>query len=184
MTGNQVVLVDQNDNEIGVMEKLEAHQKGLLHRAISIFIFNKNNQLLLQRRAFDKYHSGGLWTNTCCSHPYPNEMVLDAANRRLEEEMGLNTPLFKAFSFIYKSSLDNNLTEYELDHIFIGFSDQTPHLNLEEASSFKWLTLEEIKQEISLFPEHYTSWFKILMDEHIEKFFELVQNESLQKSEF
>ena len=142
MLKNQVVLVDSNDKAMGTMEKLEAHKKGLLHRAISVFIFNDKKELLLQRRAFDKYHSGGLWTNTCCSHPYPNEKIIDAANRRLEEEMGIITSLKKCFDFVYHAKLENDLIEHEYDHVFVGFSNQTPHLNLVEASSFKWLSMD------------------------------------------
>ena len=179
MIENQVILVDENDREIGRMEKLEAHEKGLLHRAFSVLIFNANNELLLQRRAFGKYHSEGLWTNRCCSHPFPNESVLEAANRRLKEEMGIATELEEKFYFIYKAELDKGLTEYELDHVLIGYSDETPHLNLEEASAFKWLSLEAIREEMQTQANTYTEWFKILINEHFNKIQNAILNESL-----
>ena len=125
----KVILVDKNDRQVGLMEKQEAHIKGLLHRAFSIFIFNTKNELLLQKRATQKYHSGGLWTNTCCSHPRENESTIDAAYRRLNEEMGMICDLKFKFNFIYKAKLDNNLYEHELDHVFFGFSDSTPKIN-------------------------------------------------------
>jgi isopentenyl-diphosphate Delta-isomerase len=156
-----VVLVDENDNEVGVAEKLEAHQKALLHRAFSVFIFNSNGELLLQQRAKSKYHSAGLWTNTCCSHPRPNELVLDAAKRRLDEEMGLVLELEKKFDFIYKTPFDNDLTEYEFDHVFVGYTDEAPVINRDEVEDYKWKSLEEIKADLLLFPNSFTSWFKI-----------------------
>jgi isopentenyl-diphosphate Delta-isomerase len=156
-----VVLVDEHDNEIGFAEKLEAHQKALLHRAFSVFIFNSKGELLLQQRAKSKYHSAGLWTNTCCSHPRPNELVLNAAKRRLDEEMGLVLALEKKFDFIYKTPFDNDLTEYEFDHVFVGYTDNDPILNLDEVESFKWKSIEEIKTDLILFPNSFTSWFKI-----------------------
>jgi len=179
MLENQVVLVDENDREIDRMEKLEAHEKGLLHRAFSVIIFNANNELLLQRRAFGKYHSEGLWTNTCCSHPFPNESVLEAANRRLKEEMGMVTDLEEKFHFIYKAELDKGLTEYELDHVLIGHSDETQQLNLQEASAFKWLSLEAIREEMQKQTNTYTEWFKILINEHFSKIQNTILNESL-----
>jgi isopentenyl-diphosphate Delta-isomerase len=156
-----VVLVDEHDNEIGFAEKLEAHQKALLHRAFSVFIFNSKGELLLQQRAKSKYHSAGLWTNTCCSHPRPNELVLNAAKRRLDEEMGLVLALEKKFDFIYKTPFDNDLTEYEFDHVFVGYTDNDPILNLDEVENFKWKSIEEIKTDLILFPNSFTSWFKI-----------------------
>ena len=182
MTCNEVVLVNEKDEPIGTMEKLEAHEKGLLHRAISVLIFNEDGEMLLQRRAFNKYHSGGLWTNTCCSHPYPNEPILDAAHRRLKEEMGMEAKLSKLFDFIYKVTLDKNLVEHELDHVFVGFSNETPHLNLEEASSFKWLSVASICEEMELYPQNYTEWFKIIIRDYSELIIEKIKNESLQKS--
>jgi isopentenyl-diphosphate Delta-isomerase len=156
-----VVLVDEHDNEIGLAEKIEAHQKALLHRAFSVFIFNSKGELLLQQRAKTKYHSAGLWTNTCCSHPRPNELVLDAAKRRLIEEMGLKADIEKKFDFIYKTPFDNDLTEYEFDHVFVGHSDEDPVINKNEVESFKWKNIEEIKADLILFPNTFTSWFKI-----------------------
>ena len=165
----KVVLVDEKDNELGLMEKMEAHQKGLLHRAFSVFIFNSRAELLLQKRATSKYHSGGLWTNTCCSHPRKDETALDAAKRRLQEEMGMNCDLEKAFHFIYKSALDNELTEHELDHVFIGFTDEKPILNPEEAEDFKYISLEALNKEIKSSPDNYTIWLKTCLPQ-VEQF--------------
>ena len=148
MIEQNVILVDENDHEVGLMEKMEAHRKGLLHRAFSVLVFNDNGELLLQRRAFGKYHSEGLWTNTCCSHPYPGESILEAGKRRLFEEMGFSCELTHEFSFLYKADLENGLIEHELDHVLIGFSDETPHLNLEEVSAFKWMSVDNIKSDI------------------------------------
>ena len=159
-----VVLVDKSDNAIGHMEKQEAHLKGLLHRAFSVFIFNSKNELLLQKRALDKYHSGGLWTNTCCSHPRKNETVLNAANRRLIEEMGIKTNLRKVFDFIYKAELDNELTENEFDHVFYGIYNEDPIINTEEADDFKWIDMETLNNDIAINGQNYTVWFKIAFD--------------------
>jgi len=159
----EVILVDKNNNVIGFMEKMEAHKKGLLHRAFSIFLFNSKHQLLLQRRALNKYHSAGLWTNTCCSHPRKDESFVVAANRRLKEEMGLTCKLNYAFEFIYKAKLDRNLTEHELDHVFLGKSDKAPVINKEEAMNFKYISLEKLKIEIQNNPESYTEWLKICL---------------------
>ncbi len=160
----EVILVNELDTAIGVSEKLEAHQKGLLHRAFSVFIFNSKNELLLQRRALSKYHSSGLWTNTCCSHPRPNETTQDAANRRLKEEMGIETELFFKQSFIYKTHFDNGLTEHEFDHLFTGTYNSEPIINKDEVDAYQWLSVEEIKQQIKLQPQIFTSWFKIAME--------------------
>ena len=165
MTEDQVILVDETDKPIGTMGKLEAHQKGLLHRAFSVFIFNNNNEMLLQQRALTKYHSAGLWTNTCCSHPQPNEDNLAAANRRLKEEMGMAAELKHKSSFIYKTPFDNNLTEYEFDHVFIGYSNSEPIINEEEVCNYKWLNLTDLKKEIANSPEQFTVWFKIAMEQ-------------------
>ena len=148
MIKENVVLVDTNDNKLGLMEKLEAHRKGLLHRAFSIFVFNSRYELLLQKRASSKYHSGGLWTNTCCSHPREGEDTLDAANRRLDEEMGIKTSLRKVYDFIYKAELDNQLTEHEFDHVFYGVCDNDPILNKDEAEDFKWVDMETLNNDI------------------------------------
>jgi isopentenyl-diphosphate delta-isomerase len=174
-----VILVDESDHEIGQMEKMEAHEKGLLHRAFSVLVFNSKNELLLQKRAFSKYHSGGLWTNTTCSHPRAEETAIEAGIRRLDEEMGMTCELTEAFSFIYKAVLDQGLTEYELDHVLIGFSDETPHLNLEEANAFKWMDLDLLKADIEKHPQFYTVWFKILIEQHLETIKENLVYESL-----
>lgn len=164
MTKEYVILVDEQDNDIGVMEKLQAHQEGLLHRAFSIFIFNDKNELLLQQRAITKYHSAGLWTNTCCSHPRPNETIKDAANRRLFEEMRMSCDLKIKTNFIYKTPFENGLTEHELDYVLIGNTNQNPIINKEEVASYKWLSVSDIKKDIVSNPNHYTSWFKIALD--------------------
>ena len=161
----KVILVDKNDNELGTMEKQEAHVKGLLHRAFSVFIFNDKNELLLQRRAVKKYHSGGLWTNTCCSHPRQNEKTEDAAKRRLIEEMGMRSTLKKQFDFVYKAKLDNNLYEHEFDHVFFGFTNDLPIINPEEVEEYTYKTLEDIGNEMKTIPDKYTEWFKICFRE-------------------
>lgn len=164
-----VILVDVNDLEIGSIAKMEAHEKALLHRAFSVFIFNSKGELLMQQRATDKYHSAGLWTNTCCSHPFPGEETLVAANRRLQEEMGLKTELKFSFKFLYKAPFDNDLTEHEIDHVFIGNTDIIPKLNIDEVSNYKYMKLVDIQQHIAIEPEQYTVWFRIIFSEFIEK---------------
>ena len=161
----KVILVDKNDRQLGLMEKQEAHVKGLLHRAFSIFIFNKDNKLLLQKRALQKYHSGGLWTNTCCSHPRENETTLEAAHRRLNEEMGMECKLELKFNFIYKAQLDNNLFEHEFDHVFFGFSNDLPKINRQEVDTYRYESLNFLKEDIILSPNKYTEWFKICFHE-------------------
>ena len=164
MSEEKVILVDKNDNQVGLMPKLEAHEKGVLHRAFSIFIFNSKYELLLQKRASSKYHSGGLWTNTCCSHPREGEDTLDAANRRLDEEMGMKTSLRKVYDFIYKAELDNQLTEHEFDHVFYGVYDKDPILNKDEAEDFKWVDMETLNNDIIKNEDNYTVWFKIAFE--------------------
>lgn len=164
MNPDYVILVDEQDNETGVMEKMQAHREGRLHRAFSIFIFNDKDQLLLQQRALDKYHSGGLWTNTCCSHPRPNETVKDAANRRLFEEMGISCALSIQTSFIYQTPFENGLTEHELDYVLTGTLNSNPNINQAEVNAFKWMGMDDLKKDIALHPEHYTSWFKIALE--------------------
>jgi isopentenyl-diphosphate delta-isomerase len=159
-----VVLVDEQDNAIGTMEKQQAHVEGALHRAFSIFIFNSEKKLLLQKRATSKYHCGGLWTNTCCSHPRETENILDAANRRLQEEMGMQCELKSIFSFVYKAEFENGLTEHEFDHVLLGLSDQTPELNLEEVEGFRYIGLEDLQLEIKEDPQKFTPWFLIALD--------------------
>lgn len=156
-----VILVDENDVPLGKMEKIEVHQKALLHRAFSIFIFNRNGEMLLQKRADVKYHSPKLWTNACCSHPEPGQTTLAAASKRLMEEMGFTTTLEKAFDFIYKASFDNGLTEYEFDHVYIGTYDDSIIPNDEEVSAYCYKTLEEIEDSLESHPQDYTEWFKI-----------------------
>ena len=164
MKKENVVLVDRNDNPMGLMPKLEAHEKGVLHRAFSVFILNQKGQLMLQRRALDKYHSPGLWTNTCCSHPRESESNIEAGVRRLKEEMGFTTPLKPMFSFIYKSKFDNGLTEHEFDHVLLGYYDKSPFINAIEVSEWKWMSLEKIILEIKNKPEDFTVWFKIIFE--------------------
>lgn len=170
MIEEQVILVDENDNQIGLMPKMEAHEKALLHRAFSVFVFNDNNELMLQQRALHKYHSPGLWTNTCCSHQREGESNLEAGKRRLQEEMGFVTELEETTSFIYKAPFDNGLTEHEYDHIMIGYYNDEPNINEDEVADWKWMNLEDVKVDIALHPEKYTAWFKIIFD----KFYEFI----------
>ena len=167
--GEQVVLVDEKDNPIGLMEKIEAHEKALLHRAFSVFIFNKKGELMLQQRAASKYHSPLLWTNTCCSHQRDGETNLKAGKRRLQEEMGFVTELNEVFSFIYKAPFDNGLTEHELDHVMVGSFEGSPSINKEEVESYKWMNLDDLKSDIKNNPDIYTAWFKIIFDKSFEK---------------
>lgn len=160
----KVILVNENDEQIGLMNKMEAHEKALLHRAFSVFIFNDANELMLQQRALHKYHSPGLWTNTCCSHQREGESNLEAGTRRLQEEMGFTVPLKETISFIYKAPFDNGLTEHELDHILVGNFNALPQINKEEVADWKWMPLESVKEDILAHPENYTAWFKIIFD--------------------
>jgi isopentenyl-diphosphate Delta-isomerase len=162
MEENQVILVDINNIALGTMEKIEAHKKALLHRAISVFICNSKGEWLLQRRALDKYHSGGLWTNACCSHPFPGESNNEAAQRRLMEEMGINCQLNELFSFIYKEDLDNELTEHEFDHVFLGISDAKPIIDPAEVMEWKYINFSYLQEDIENNPANYTVWFKII----------------------
>lgn len=165
----QVILVDDQDNPIGLMEKIEAHEKALLHRAFSVFVFNDKNELMLQQRAAGKYHSPLLWTNTCCSHQRAGETNLEAGKRRLQEEMGFVCELKEVFSFIYKAPFDNGLTEHELDHVMVGKFNDKPNINKEEVESYKWMPLEDVKNDIENRPETYTEWFKIIFKESYDK---------------
>ncbi len=160
-----VILVDVLDNQLGLMPKMEAHEKAVLHRAFSVFIFNDKGELMLQQRAAHKYHSPLLWTNTCCSHQRDGESNIEAGKRRLIEEMGFKTNLKEIFSFVYKAPFDNGLTEHELDHVMIGNFNGTPKINTDEVASFKWMTLEAVKKDIELQPNIYTAWFKIIFKE-------------------
>ncbi|WP_034890739.1 isopentenyl-diphosphate Delta-isomerase [Gillisia sp. Hel_I_29] len=168
MEEEKVILVDQNDEQIGLMPKMEAHEKGLLHRAFSVFVFNDKNELMLQQRAHSKYHSPGLWTNTCCSHQREGESNIAAGKRRLMEEMGFSTELNDTISFIYKAPFDNGLTEHEFDHILVGNFQQEPKLNLEEAAAWKWMALEDVKKDMTDNPSVYTEWFKIIFDKYYQ----------------
>ncbi|QIZ76705.1 isopentenyl-diphosphate Delta-isomerase [Ferrimonas lipolytica] len=161
MTNELVVLVDEHGNCIGTEEKMAAHQKGLLHAAFSVFVFNSNHEMLLQRRAQHKYHSGGLWTNTCCSHPRPNETTDSAAHRRLVEEMGFDCPLQYKFEFIYHAKLDLGMTEHELDQVLFGYSDTLPKPNPAEVCEYRYIDLTSLEAELKQYPERYTAWFKL-----------------------
>ncbi len=158
---NKLILVDENDIPLGTADKMEAHEKALLHRAFSVFIFNKKGEMLLQQRAKKKYHSAGLWTNACCSHPYFNQDIVTAAEKRLQEEMGFNTALTPAFEFLYKASFDNGLTEHEYDHVFTGTYDGAIVPDKDEVEDFCFKTMDDIKSSIAQRPEQYTVWFKI-----------------------
>jgi isopentenyl-diphosphate Delta-isomerase len=160
----EVVLVDENDIEVGTQEKLEAHKKGVLHRAFSIFIFNARGELLLHRRAQSKYHCGGLWTNTCCSHPRPGEEVLDAAHRKLQQEMGFDCELESLHAFTYKASFPNGLTEHEYDHVLGGMWEGEPHINPEEADDWKWISISDLRADMATNPTDYTYWFTEALD--------------------
>jgi isopentenyl-diphosphate delta-isomerase len=162
MAEEYVILVNEKDQEIGLMPKLEAHQKAVLHRAFSVFIFNSENELMLQQRASNKYHSPNLWTNTCCSHQRSGESNIQAGTRRLYEEMGFTTPLNEITSFIYKAPFDNGLTEHELDHVMVGYYNEDPVINSDEVEDWKWMKIEDVKNDISLNPDLYTAWFKII----------------------
>jgi isopentenyl-diphosphate delta-isomerase len=170
MTDNNqhyVILVDEKDNQIGTMEKIEAHEKGLLHRAFSVFIYNDKDELLLQQRALTKYHTPGLWTNTCCSHQKVGETNIEAGQRRLMEEMGFSVPLEDKISFTYKAPFSNGLTEHEYDHILVGRYNQEPKPNPDEVASYKWQKVEDIVKDISENPDRYTAWFKIIFDKYL-----------------
>ena len=167
----QVILVDTNDQPIGLMPKMEAHEKGVLHRAFSVFILNDKGKLMLQQRAFHKYHSPGLWTNTCCSHQRDGETNIAAGKRRLYEEMGFVTDLREVTSFIYKAPFNNGLTEHELDHIMIGKFNDTPNINPEEVADWRWMPVDAVRENIQNQPENYTVWFIIIF----EKFYEQIK---------
>ena len=175
MREEEVILVDQSDQQIGLMPKLEAHQKAVLHRAFSVFVLNKENQIMLQQRASQKYHSPLLWTNTCCSHQRNGESNIEAGTRRLSEEMGFKAELKELFHFIYKAPFDNGLTEHELDHVMIGYYNDEPMINTDEVNDWKWMGIEDIKQDIKLNPDIYTVWFKIIFEE----FYHFLENHNL-----
>lgn len=159
----EVILVDANDKAIGTMEKIEVHEKGLLHRAVTVYIINSQGELLLQRRAKEKYHCGGLWSNTCCGHPYPQELTQEAAKRRLKEEMGMESDLSPVLEICYELPLSNGLIEHEYGHIFFGVSDAKPVPDLQEAEEWRYVSLEELKYEMQHYPENFTPWFLLTL---------------------
>jgi len=160
-----VILVDENDNQIGTEEKIKAHKEGKLHRCVSILVFNHKGELLLQQRADNKYHSGGLWSNTCCGHQAPGETSIMAGEKRLQEEFGFACKLEEAFTFTYKAIFSNGLTENEFDHLLIGKCEPTPNPNSEEIKDWKWMSIEAIEKDITINPKQYTEWFKIIIKE-------------------
>ena len=160
----EVVLVDEQDNVIGTMEKLEAHKKGILHRAFSILLFNSKGEILLQKRALHKYHSGGLWTNTCCSHPLPGEEMKEATSRKLKQEMGIDAKTDFLYKFTYRAPFNNGLVENEMDHVYTGIFNGTPNINTEEVEAWKFMNVESLKKDITENPHHYTAWFKLIMN--------------------
>ena len=169
----EVILVNEKDEQVGTMEKLQAHIEGRLHRAFSVFIMNDKKQMLLQQRANHKYHSAGLWSNACCSHPVPDENIQDAAIRRVKEELGICvTTVTNIFSFQYKANLENNLTEHELDHVLLAHYNGAPRINEEEVNDWKYFSLAEIKNMLHLHPEQFTVWFKLILPK-IEHYFSL-----------
>ncbi|WP_255606943.1 isopentenyl-diphosphate Delta-isomerase [Pedobacter polysacchareus] len=170
MREEEVILVDKNDNPIGTMPKLEAHLKGELHRAFSVFIFNSSGALLLQQRALDKYHSAGKWTNTCCSHPRPGELTADAAKRRLKEEMGMECELRPIFSFAYRAEVENGLVEHEFDHVYFGSSDTLPIPNPLEVADFKYISMEALELDLQNNKDSYTEWLKICFDQVMDQY--------------
>lgn len=178
MKEEEVILVNSQDEEIGTMPKMEAHEKAQLHRAFSVFIMNDNGETMLQQRAAKKYHSPLLWTNTCCSHQRSGETNTRAGKRRLQEEMGFVTELKELFSFIYKAPFDNGLTEHELDHVMMGFYNDDPEINPEEVADFQWMKPEDIKSDIGTNPEKYTVWFKIIFEKFYDYLIQHTGNES------
>lgn len=175
----KVVLVDREDNEIGLMDKMQAHKENRLHRAVSVIIFNSKGEILLQKRAERKYHSPSLWTNAACTHPRQGEENINAAVRRLKEEMGLSSKLEKVYSFIYQVDLENGLSENEFDHVFFGVSDEIPNLNPKEVDDFSYVNFKTLLDDININPNSYTSWFKIIVNENkslIENYIEDLQN--------
>jgi len=168
MKEEKVILVNEQNEQIGLMPKMEAHEKALLHRAFSVFVFNDKNELMLQQRAAHKYHSPLLWTNTCCSHQRDGETNIEAGKRRLQEEMGFVVDLKESISFIYKAPFDNGLTEHEYDHVLLGHYSGEPDINTDEVASWKWMSIDAVKNDILNQPEIYTAWFKIIFDKFYE----------------
>lgn len=172
---DEVILVDESDNPIGTQEKMLAHEEGNLHRCFSIFLVNNSGEILLQRRAANKYHCGSMWTNTCCSHQRPGENTEDATQRRLREELGIYASPKHAFSFVYKHKFDNGLTEHEYDHVCVGKYDGEVNMNPEEVEDFMWVSLDGLKEDILRNPKAYTPWLKIILNEHLEKLLPILQ---------
>lgn len=166
-----VILVNQANEQLGTMPKMEAHEKGVLHRAFSVFVMNAKGEIMLQQRAAHKYHSPSLWTNTCCSHQREGESNIVAGTRRLKEEMGFETELKELFSFVYRAEFDNGLTEHELDHVMLGHYNEAPQINPEEVADWKWMLPGDIKADIAQNPERYTAWFKIIFDKFYDHLF-------------
>jgi isopentenyl-diphosphate Delta-isomerase len=162
---DEVILVDENDNSIGTMEKMEAHRKGVLHRAFSILVFNSKGEMLIQKRAVGKYHSGGLWTNACCSHPAPGESIAEATRRRLNFEMGIDLEPQYAYKFIYRAPLDKDLVEHELDHVLMATFNGVPNINPQEVEDWKYIDMDTLRKDIRENPGHYTYWFRIIVDQ-------------------
>jgi len=185
---DKVILVDSEDNETGSMEKLEAHLQGKLHRAFSVFLLNKQkDQMMIQKRAKGKYHSGGLWSNTCCSHPRPGEPINDAVSRRLVEEMGIKCETKEIFSKTYKAKLDHNITENEFDHIFLGYYEGSPEPNPEEAEDWQWISIEELLDSVKKEPDIYSVWFGYLLEEvlnHTQAQYEITPIDTLSETTF
>lgn len=165
MKSEEIVLIDCNDEPIGSMEKLQAHQEGLLHRAFSVLILNELGDMLIQRRAFEKYHSGGAWSNACCGHPRPGETTQAAAERRLQEEMGFSVPLKKLYHFTYKTDLGNGLTEHEFDHVFLGVYNDDPVPNPNEVAEWRYVSIDRLQQELKMQADQFSFWFRLIMAE-------------------
>ncbi|MCS3553447.1 MULTISPECIES: isopentenyl-diphosphate Delta-isomerase [unclassified Sphingobacterium] len=168
MKRNKVILVDEQDHVVGEMDKMEAHEKGILHRAFSIFIFNTKGQMLIHQRANEKYHGGGLWTNACCSHPQLDEDIEESAKERLQFEMGLQCELKRVFSFIYHTPVENNLIEHEYDHVLVGYTDREPVPNVNEVINYKWIDRLDLLQQIAAEPDAFTYWFRIALPQIIK----------------
>ena len=162
----QVVLVNEQDEVLGLMEKMQAHENGILHRAFSVFLFNGKGEMLLQKRAAGKYHSPNQWTNAVCSHPRIDETYLEGAKRRLKEELGIEAELSEKFNFVYKADVGQNLWEHELDHVFTGNFEGEVHLNADEVSEIRYISMEDLDREMTASPENFTEWFKIILAEY------------------
>lgn len=161
-----VILVDEEDKAIGTIEKMEAHRKGLLHRAFSIVLFNSKGEILIQKRARSKYHSAGLWTNTCCSHPLPDESMDNSTRRKLKQEMGIDIKTEFSYKFFYRTLLENNLIEHECDHVFTGVFDGVPIINIHEVEDWKFISPNQLREDVRMNPQNYTYWFKLILSRY------------------